>query len=235
MSAADQLESREALLLDLGALVYELHHQGRRAPDLLHAKAAELGAADVRAGGATVERCPSCGEPCGRGQLACLGCGERVAYTRGRRTARRPTTAAAALAAVALGAGLAGWAIGDRANPSQQPAASHRAAETLAERQAPRPATPPQPSRPRPWPAGLTANTVVLVTTSDKPAARRVAATAAKTGLPAGLIKSDTYDLGTGLWIVYAGRFAGHDRATAEATRLARRYPGAYPQLISRR
>jgi hypothetical protein len=33
---------REALLLDLGALVYELHRQGKRAPDLLQSKAAEL-------------------------------------------------------------------------------------------------------------------------------------------------------------------------------------------------
>jgi hypothetical protein len=32
---------REALLLDLGALVYELHRQGRRAPELLQQKAAE--------------------------------------------------------------------------------------------------------------------------------------------------------------------------------------------------
>ena len=29
-------------MLDLGALVYELHRQGRRAPELLQAKAAEL-------------------------------------------------------------------------------------------------------------------------------------------------------------------------------------------------
>jgi hypothetical protein len=33
---------REALLLDLGALVYELHRQGKRAPELLQSKAAEL-------------------------------------------------------------------------------------------------------------------------------------------------------------------------------------------------
>ena len=34
---------REAMLLDLGALVYELHRQGRRAPALLQDKAVELG------------------------------------------------------------------------------------------------------------------------------------------------------------------------------------------------
>jgi hypothetical protein len=37
---------REAMLLDLGALVYELHRQGQRAPELLQAKAIELGRVD---------------------------------------------------------------------------------------------------------------------------------------------------------------------------------------------
>jgi hypothetical protein len=37
-----QRRVREALLLDLGALVYELHRQGKRAPELLQQKAAEL-------------------------------------------------------------------------------------------------------------------------------------------------------------------------------------------------
>lgn len=41
-----QQRIREALLLDLGALVYELQRLGRRAPELLHAKAAEVGAVD---------------------------------------------------------------------------------------------------------------------------------------------------------------------------------------------
>ena len=37
---------REALLLDLGALVYELHRQGQRAPELLQEKAIKLGKVD---------------------------------------------------------------------------------------------------------------------------------------------------------------------------------------------
>ena len=37
---------RDALLLDLGALVYELHRQGRRAPELLREKAIELDEVD---------------------------------------------------------------------------------------------------------------------------------------------------------------------------------------------
>ncbi len=41
-----QTRIREALLIDLGALVYELHRHGRREPELLQAKAAELTAVD---------------------------------------------------------------------------------------------------------------------------------------------------------------------------------------------
>jgi hypothetical protein len=41
-----QREVREALLLDLGALVYELHRQGKRAPELLQEKAGELSVID---------------------------------------------------------------------------------------------------------------------------------------------------------------------------------------------
>jgi hypothetical protein len=42
----EQRRLRETLLLDLGALVYELHRQGRRAPELLQSKAAELTVVD---------------------------------------------------------------------------------------------------------------------------------------------------------------------------------------------
>jgi hypothetical protein len=42
----DQRRARQSLLLDLGALVYELHRQGKRAPDLLQRKAAQLTVVD---------------------------------------------------------------------------------------------------------------------------------------------------------------------------------------------
>lgn len=42
----EQRRMREALLLDLGALVFELQRQSRREPELLQAKAAELNAVD---------------------------------------------------------------------------------------------------------------------------------------------------------------------------------------------
>jgi hypothetical protein len=80
-------------------------------------------------------------------------------------------------------------------------------------------------------PQRASAYTVVLVTSSDRAGARRVARDAARSGLEAGLLRSDDYDLGEGLWLVAVGR---HDRAqaTRRATRLAERYPGAYAQLL---
>ena len=54
----ERRREREAMLLDLGALVYELHRQGRRAPELLQEKAIELGKVDreVRALADALER-----------------------------------------------------------------------------------------------------------------------------------------------------------------------------------
>ena len=83
---------REALLLDLGAIIFELHRQRRREPDLLQAKAAELDAVDaeVRAlahaldGGSglpeltasgLVATCTSCGSLMGSGDRFCPRCG----------------------------------------------------------------------------------------------------------------------------------------------------------------
>ena len=84
------------------------------------------------------------------------------------------------------------------------------------------------------WPDGLSAHTVVLVTSSDRAAALNVAKEARAKGLEAGLIRSDPYDLGSGLWIVYSGRFTTPEGAQAQAAQLADRYPGAYPQLIQK-
>jgi hypothetical protein len=42
----ERRRARQSLLLDLGALVYELHRQGKRAPDLLQRKAAQLTVVD---------------------------------------------------------------------------------------------------------------------------------------------------------------------------------------------
>jgi DNA-directed RNA polymerase subunit RPC12/RpoP len=84
------------------------------------------------------------------------------------------------------------------------------------------------------WPAGLRAHTVVLVTSSDRAAALKVARDARGSGLEAGLLRSEPYDLGTGLWIVFSGQFTTPEGAERQAAQLADRYPGAYPQLVQR-
>ena len=199
--------------------------------------------------------CPHCGEPVDSRQLVCLRCGGRVAL-RERSPRREPLPAAAvvliavaALGGVLLGVGVAGLGGDDDdggGGPAQQ--ASVTQAQDTAERttgsagQTEGPAVvgggvqekqaPARASGVPGWPKGLVAHTVVLVTSSDRGAALNVAKEARASGLEAGLLRSDPYDLGSGLWIVYSGRFTTPEGAQRQAGQLAGRYPGAYPQLI---
>jgi hypothetical protein len=269
--------AREALLLELGALVYELHRQGRRAPELLQRKAGELSEVDeqLRADGPDQPgpaSCPSCGAEAEPGQLVCTNCGARLALDRAR-----PGLSVAALAAIAvvalLGAAASGFALseitsddGDDAPAASQapPPPSAAAGDPQEQTRAGEPAdgspqeptqsgepaggsppettpaedpaddTQPDPRRPLllDWPEGLTAHTVVLVTTSDRPAALRLARQAARSGIEAGLLRGDDYNLGAGLWVVFAGRFDSPEGASRQASDLAERFPGAYPRLV---
>jgi hypothetical protein len=200
--------------------------------------------------------CRSCGAPVDPRQLVCLECGGRIALKKERSWATESLAPVAALLIVliVIGAGLFGFAIseltsddGGGSEAAQQPAASDRGAEAPAvvsgreqgTERLPEPAPEEEQPARRPdaipgWPAGVSAHTVVLVTTSDGPAARTVAREARRTGLEAGLLRSDPYNLGTGLWIVFSGRFTTRDGAVRQAADLQDRYPGAYPQLIQR-
>jgi hypothetical protein len=266
--------TREALLLELGALVYELHRQGRRAPELLQRKAGELSEVDerLRADGPDEPgpgSCPNCGAEAEPGQLVCTNCGARLALDR-----PRPGLSVAALAAIAviavLGAAASGFALseitsddGDDApaasegppppaaatgEPQEQTRAGEPAdgsPEEPSQADEPAAGSPPEPApgedpaenTPRrrlllDWPEGLTAHTVVLVTTSDRPAALRLARQAARSGIEAGLLRGDDYNLGAGLWVVFAGRFDTPEGASRQASDLAERFPGAYPRLV---
>ncbi|MGI8845411.1 MAG: hypothetical protein ACR2HC_04440, partial [Thermoleophilaceae bacterium] len=100
-----QRSVREALLLDLGALVFELHRHGRREPELLQAKAAELTAVDdeVRALAEALDEdlgivelvaagiagtCPDCGSLLSTEARFCSTCGRAT----GPGLAARPAT-----------------------------------------------------------------------------------------------------------------------------------------------
>lgn len=97
----EQRRMREALLLDLGALVFELQRQGRREPELLQAKAAELNAVDqeVRAlahaldvGHGVLElvatgvagSCGNCGSLLSTDARYCAACGSPAVPSLGR-------------------------------------------------------------------------------------------------------------------------------------------------------
>jgi DNA-directed RNA polymerase subunit RPC12/RpoP len=205
------------------------------------------------------DSCPNCGEPVERRQLVCLNCGARVALRERTAWAREPVTAVAAtlVVLIVIGAGLFGFAIseltsgGDDDGGAPQRAAANAPAVVSGGEQAARTAEeapaseePPAVTETTPaeaptagvpgWPDGLSAHTVVLVTSGDRAAALNVAKEARAKGLEAGLIRSDPYDLGSGLWIVYSGRFTTPEGAQAQAAQLADRYPGAYPQLIQK-
>jgi hypothetical protein len=243
--------TRDALLLELGALVYELHRQGKRAPSLLQQKASELGDVEEQVRGQAPHdsgACRGCGSEADPGQLVCTDCGTRLAL--GAPPAGRKVGALVALAAiVVLGAAASGFALseitsdddggGGGASAAPRSAAPPAAAEgePQAPRQAEQPAAEAQQEPERrslllDWPDDLTAHTVVLVTTSDRAAARRLARQAARSGIEAGLLRGEDYNLGAGLWVVFAGRFDTPEGASRQAAGLAERFPGAYPQLV---
>jgi hypothetical protein len=235
---------RDALLLELGALVYELHRKGQRAPELLQAKATALDhvSTGLEPAGALGLPCPHCFAAAEPGQLACLECGEPLGIGPPKRPRRRFGTSLIALAAVIalLGAAAAGFAASELT--SDEDAASPAAAAepaSAAKKQA-------EPSGDvagssesgdavalAAWPDDLSAYTVVLVTSSDEAGARKVAWDAARSGLEAGLLRSDDYaELGEGFWLVFAGHFKTPEAAERRAAELGARYEGAYPQQV---
>lgn len=205
--------------------------------------------------------CRNCGAPVDPHQLVCLECGARVALEEQRSWANEPLAPIAALliVVIVIGAGLFGFAISeltsDDGGGTREPVAATQEepsaksapeaegpAVVSGEEQGTEQSTQTAPAEERAtnpnaipgWPAGISAHTVVLVTTSDGPAARNVARGARRAGLEAGLIRSDPYDLGTGLWVVFTGRFDTREGAARQAAGLQQQYPGAYPQLIQR-
>jgi predicted nucleic acid-binding Zn ribbon protein len=192
-----------------------------------------------------VTPCPRCGAPAERGQLVCVECGERIALTQsGRRRSFESVPAVALLlCVVVLGAGTLGFVLSELTGDDDgQVEAADRTSQPAPEAASGSPqndaeTTPDDTDQQRQglllqWPEDVTGYTVVLVTTGDRPAARRVAIEAAHAGLEAGLLDSDDFDLGTDLWIVFAGRFDNQESAERQAVNLGDRYPGAYATQV---
>jgi predicted nucleic acid-binding Zn ribbon protein len=191
-----------------------------------------------------VTHCPRCGEAAEPGQLVCLECGGRLALKEEepperRRSLERLPAVALLLCVVVIGAAAIGFALseltddsgGDSSADTAEPRPAADAGGPQTET-TPGDAQPPSKSLLLQWPEDLTAYTVVLVTTGDRPGAQRVAREAAQSGLEAGVLRADDFDLGTDLWIVFAGRFDSQPSAERQAENLGERYPGAYATLV---
>jgi predicted nucleic acid-binding Zn ribbon protein len=184
--------------------------------------------------------CPHCGASTERGQLVCVECGNRLALKeegRERRPLDNLPAIAVLLAVVVIGAGAFGFALSEITDDSGNSSAA--ADDTKAESSPPPTTETDTGKAQRPshsllltWPKGLTAYTVVLLSTGDRPGAQRVARQAARSGLEAGLLRSDDFNLGQGYWIVFAGRFDTQASAEQQASNLASRYPGAYATQV---
>ena len=196
--------------------------------------------------------CPRCGEEAERGQLVCLECGGRLAL-KPERDERRSFENVPAIALpavrrrdrrrrVRLRAQRADRRLGRASpRPPTAPSRSTPAASTGSPQTDDRAEPAPRSSRAAACcsngPSGLTAYTVVLVT-EQRPAGRAPgrARGAPSPGSRPGMLRSDDYDLGTGLWIVFAGRFdTAGERRRARPDNLAERYPGAYATAASSR
>jgi hypothetical protein len=184
--------------------------------------------------------CPHCGSRTERGQLVCVDCGNRLALKEEGRD-RRPFDSAPAIAVlltvIVVGAAAFGFALSELTDNSS---GSSTAADHPKTDEAATPTTEADTGAAQEsshsllltWPKGVTAYTVVLVTTGDEASARKVAREAAQSGLEAGVLRSDDYGLGEGFWIVFAGRFDTQASAERQAGNLASRYPGAYAAQV---
>jgi pyruvate/2-oxoglutarate dehydrogenase complex dihydrolipoamide acyltransferase (E2) component len=253
----DSRARRDELLLDLGALVFELHRQGRRAPDLLTAKAADLDAIDARVRPGEPEKgpCVHCGAEAELEQLVCLRCGGRIALgaeataeaglgepspEAAPAEAARPRAGAArrrwprALAPLAVAAAVAAVTLallqlldGGGKGAAERARHSVRLAPPAPAERAARRARAPARPGPERWTGGR-AYTVVLLTAGDAASARRGAGRLAGQEVRAGVVRHGGY------WLVFSGRYDDQARAAAAATRLRGRLGAAYVQLIER-
>jgi hypothetical protein len=180
------------------------------------------------------QRCPRCEAPLAPEQDWCLECGTAVTT----RVARRPgwgvpvaiviVTLAVAGAALFVTIGLleddADKAAG---GSSSAPAATRTSAGT----------TKAQGGGPVPlWPGAKKAYTVVVAAPSSRRAAERRARALRALGRDAGVLRGADYDsFGSGVWVVWRGKYAAKPTADQAATKVKQAFPSAYVTLIRRK
>jgi len=197
--------------------------------------------------------CPRCGAGLRPDQEWCLNCGAavatRVAGSSGWKTPVAIVAGVLVLAAAALL--VAFLELSDDAEqaaqvpPAQTPAAAPPAATPAPP--APTPAATASPSAtatPSPaggssgevgtWPAGESAWTVVLLSTTRKADADRRARSLAREGKSVGVLDSDDFSsLRGGYWVVFSGQYEDAEKAAAAAKTLAA--GGSYVRRVTPR
>ena len=207
------------------------HARGGAAPRRLRAGRGGRGAGPTRPTPSRLDTspCPTCAHPVEPRQLVCLSCGGRVAIDHGSSIVSEPLVPLI-VALVVVGAGLFGFAISEITSDSGE------ARQRRPERRRQRPQVVDGEGR------GGTCRAHLHAAGADRPSGRavepaRLAARrdrahrraghdrrpagsrrggeeARSSGLEAGLLPSDPYDLGTGLWIVFSGSLH-HPRGAA--------------------
>lgn len=207
--------------------------------------------------------CPTCAAPAERGQLVCLECGSRIALAYRKPPSWKIPVAISAVLLVLAGAGavLAYQAIDDEAEreaaavPAKVGGAAEGDEEATDTDSAPATQTDTdtateadlEPDAPDSdglvkdgllytWPRSMRAFTVVLLSNEDRPSAVAFARSAASTrNEKIGVLRSDDFrTLGTGFFIVFAGRYDSRAEANRAAARLGASFPGAFAQSVRR-
>jgi hypothetical protein len=194
-------------------------------------------------------KCPSCGGDVEPRQPFCLECGHRLALGYRKPPSFRLPLALIGLVVIAAGV-VAGYAVTQATNDDHGPDAvtvsdvvdpglaqlqrqqqqqAARQAQQQAQGKAPSASTSKAPG----WPAGKTAYTVILLTTSDQATANATAQKAIADGIDAGVLKGDRFQgLPAGSYFVFSGQFGSAGKAKAQVGTLTDAHPGAYARQI---
>jgi pyruvate/2-oxoglutarate dehydrogenase complex dihydrolipoamide acyltransferase (E2) component len=186
-------------------------------------------------------RCPRCDAPMAPEQDWCLECGTGVTT----RVARPPgwgVPVAIVIAVLAVVGAAVFITIGLLEDDADKAAGgSSLAAATPPERTASTRSetarTEAQAARSVPlWPRGKEAYTVVVAAPSSRRAAEARARALRAHGRDAGILRSDDYDFfGSGLWVVWRGKYPGRPAAAKAARNVKEVFPSAYTTFIRRK
>ena len=179
-------------------------------------------------------RCPRCDAPMAPEQDWCLQCGNAIT-TRVARPPRWGVAVAIVVAVLAVAPAAMFITIGlleddaDKAagGGSSVPGATRTSAGT----------TEALGGEPVPlWPRTKQAYTIVVAAPSTRRAAEARARRLRVLGRDAGILRGDDYDFfGSGVWVVWRGKYADKPAADKAATKVKQVFPSAYATLIRRK